>query len=150
MHISICVVKLGDYRAPLSPITRQAWIIHEALLFDRSISSKRHNILLYDTWQLSKPYIMYQIIRNLNSTNTYWLFSQIFVVVSQCLLCSHLYEICDNAGFAVAVGIAGCHNDKLRCRQWWDSWHCGSSRFSVFVHLFKGLYGSNQIVCEIS
>ena len=33
MHISICVVKLGDYRAPLSSIQRQAWIIHESFIF---------------------------------------------------------------------------------------------------------------------
>ena len=57
---------------------------------------------------------------------------------------------CHEAGLAVAVGIVGCHNDNLRCRQYRHSWHCGSSRFLVFMHLFKCFYVSNQMVCEIS
>ena len=50
----------------------------------------------------------------------------------------------------VAVGIAGCYNDNLRCHQWRHSRHCGSSRFSVFVYPSKCFYVSNQIICKIS
>ena len=61
----------------------------------------------------------------------------------------HESEGCHGVGCVVAVGIAGCHNDNLRCPQWRHSWHCGSSRFSVLMHLFKCFYVSNQMVCEI-
>ena len=80
------------------------------------------------------------------------------VISTWCNLCeiyayiSFLHKTlgCHEAGFTVAVGIVGCHNDNLRCHQCRHSWHCGSSRFLVFMYLFKCFYVSNQMVCEIS
>ena len=80
------------------------------------------------------------------------------VISTWCNLCEiytyifflHKTEGCHEDGFAVAVSIVGYHIDNLRCCQWWHSWHCGSSHFSVFMHLFKCFYVSNQMVCEIS
>ena len=40
-------------------------------------------------------------------------------------------ETCRNANFVVAGGTAGCHNDNLWCRQWYQSWYHYNSRFSV-------------------
>ena len=47
---------------------------------------------------------------------------------------------CHGAGSVITGGTVVWHNDNFRCRHWWWDWHCGSSGFSVFVHLFKRLF----------
>ena len=70
-----------------------------------------------------------------------------FILIYKYIFFLHKTEGCHGAGFAVAVGIAGCHNDNLRCRQWRHSWHCGSSRFLVFMTCLNAfMYQTNWFV----
>ena len=36
-----------------------------------------------------------------------------------------------DANFVITGSTGGCHNDNLRCHQWWQSWHYDNSQFSV-------------------
>ena len=69
------------------------------------------------------------------------LFTVIFTWYNLCEILFHTFSVhktqsCHEDSFLIADGNAG-YIDNLQCRQRWQKWHCGNSRFSVFVHLFK-------------